>query len=474
MIKKNGVKIIFILTILFCGLFLTINSARAAEATSDRALEIVYPQIPGVATPKVISTGLPDYIKYIFSLSVWLIGLVILGALIYSGFQYFTSFGNPEKFSAAKNGIISAFLGAIILLSAYLLFNTINPQLTILEVKNLDLVEPVIIPGIYMCDYNIQYAYQPKTGWWEGLKRFWGYGSYKTVKLSSKFIPQLIDGYMRGDEEIVRYSVETFNWIMHNERGSCFRVNSSGNFKNFVYSPGNTIFIVPEKKTVYNKEMGELEVKWVYNYGIIFHEKNNYQGKCAIMTPGEKGFGLINNMSYPPDVRSVTLYKKNDEEVSSKYYGVILYECLDYNRDPTLCPEEVKSPKKSGSAFKPSITDADGLLAKVSNLIESGLAEEKKDESGKITSVKSKIRSVQIDPENYYLAVLFPDDNAQGNNFCEVISNSDSNLLDNLIGQCGAECKKIVNVKNASKQQIIAKCDPCTKSMWVFAGQVIH
>ena len=47
-----------------------------------------------------------------------IIGIVVLGALIYGGFRYLTSAGKPAAMADAKDQIFSAFLGLIILFSA--------------------------------------------------------------------------------------------------------------------------------------------------------------------------------------------------------------------------------------------------------------------------------------------------------------------------------------------------------------------
>jgi hypothetical protein len=96
-----------------------------------RNLEV---QIPGLTTTCL--PILPEYILAIFNFSLMVIGLVAFVALLYGGFRYLTSVGNPAAINDAKDQIFSAFLGLIILFSSWLILNTINPELIILGEPN--------------------------------------------------------------------------------------------------------------------------------------------------------------------------------------------------------------------------------------------------------------------------------------------------------------------------------------------------
>jgi len=88
--------------------------------------------IPGLTTTCL--PALPDYIVAIYNFALMIIGIVCFGALIYGGFRWLTSAGNPAALADAKDQIFSAILGLIILFSAYLILTTINPELVILGV----------------------------------------------------------------------------------------------------------------------------------------------------------------------------------------------------------------------------------------------------------------------------------------------------------------------------------------------------
>ncbi|MDO8639492.1 MAG: hypothetical protein Q7R53_01070 [bacterium] len=123
--------------------------------------EIQYPSIPfsGIETPnqfmqKIIDgvypseKALPLYIKYFYYLALVVSGFIILGAIVYGGFQYLISGGNPVKMVDARKQIASSMSGLIILFSSYVILVTINPQLAILSfgapaVEKCDCSKPV-------------------------------------------------------------------------------------------------------------------------------------------------------------------------------------------------------------------------------------------------------------------------------------------------------------------------------------------
>jgi len=98
---------------------------------AQRKLEIIYPTAPGAETPTTVKTALPEYLKYVFTFAIMIAGLLAFGALIYGGFSYLTSAGEPSKMKDGQDQIIAGILGLIIVLSSFLILNTINPQLVL-------------------------------------------------------------------------------------------------------------------------------------------------------------------------------------------------------------------------------------------------------------------------------------------------------------------------------------------------------
>jgi len=103
---------------------------------AQRQLEINYPEIGGIK-PTVTTISLPEYVKYIFNISIALAGLIIFGVLVYAGFRYLTSAGNVSAMQDAKERVGGAGLGILVLLGSYLILTTINPQLTFFNLPGL-------------------------------------------------------------------------------------------------------------------------------------------------------------------------------------------------------------------------------------------------------------------------------------------------------------------------------------------------
>ena len=131
--KVKFISLTLFIFLVLGGLFILIAGLQPALA--QRPLEVTYPD--GEA-PRTVETGLPEYVKYIFNFSIMIAGLVAFGALVAGGIRYLTSAGAPAVMADAKDQILAAFLGLIILLCSYLILVTINPQLTIFRVTGFE------------------------------------------------------------------------------------------------------------------------------------------------------------------------------------------------------------------------------------------------------------------------------------------------------------------------------------------------
>ncbi len=70
-----------------------------------------------------------DLVEEIFRWSLSLVGIAIFFAFVYAGWLYLTAAGRAGQIGKAKEVMLNALIGAIILLSAYLILYTINPDL---------------------------------------------------------------------------------------------------------------------------------------------------------------------------------------------------------------------------------------------------------------------------------------------------------------------------------------------------------
>ncbi|MDP3800198.1 MAG: hypothetical protein Q8Q90_02125 [bacterium] len=99
---------------------------------SALALEVQFPEVQGVKVGE--SMGPAEWIKYIFLLAQALVGLAIIYAFVRAGLLWMTGGDNPGNIKEAKERMLSAIIGLVILLGSYLFLQTINPQLV--NIKN--------------------------------------------------------------------------------------------------------------------------------------------------------------------------------------------------------------------------------------------------------------------------------------------------------------------------------------------------
>lgn len=101
-------------------------SAVALAATST--LETNAPYVPKYL--EGFGSGNPaEFISTVYQYALALVGIVALGAMIFGAIRWMTSAGNPGAVSEAKGWIAGALGGLALLLGAYLILQTINPQL---------------------------------------------------------------------------------------------------------------------------------------------------------------------------------------------------------------------------------------------------------------------------------------------------------------------------------------------------------
>lgn len=132
-------KILYILV--FVGfLFLVFGGLVLAQE-----LEQIYPQVPRAETPTTVKTFLPEYIKFLFNFALIIAGFIAFLSLVYGGFRYLASAGNPTAMSDARGQITAGILGLLILITAYLLLIQLNPQLVTLTIEKKEFAKGVIL-----------------------------------------------------------------------------------------------------------------------------------------------------------------------------------------------------------------------------------------------------------------------------------------------------------------------------------------
>lgn len=106
--------------------------------------EITYPRLPGAQAPQdFLKTASQEdmmglWVKYIINLCTWAAGLLAFLALIAGGIRLLISTGKPENIIAARQQISNAFLGLLIVLSAYFILRILSPYFLDFTLPNIE------------------------------------------------------------------------------------------------------------------------------------------------------------------------------------------------------------------------------------------------------------------------------------------------------------------------------------------------
>src|SRR3989338_8771646 len=84
------------------------------------------------------SENLGQFIKSLFNLGIGFVGLAVFIQFFRAGITYLMAAGNAGDTHHAKEMMQNAVLGAILLLSSYLILNVINPDLVRVDIFNLN------------------------------------------------------------------------------------------------------------------------------------------------------------------------------------------------------------------------------------------------------------------------------------------------------------------------------------------------
>ena len=133
------------LSFLFLVLFLCLSLSFfvSANDVEKRGLEVNYPIINGIEI--TTESTIADYAVYFFSLAMIMGAILAFAVLIYGGFRYITSAGDPLAMSDAKKWILGAILGLMLLLCTWFIIGIINKEM--LSPKIPDIEAP---SGIYL------------------------------------------------------------------------------------------------------------------------------------------------------------------------------------------------------------------------------------------------------------------------------------------------------------------------------------
>ena len=91
------------------------------------ALEVNYPTLNGISLDS--DSTLVQSIKYFFTFALAIAGILAILIIVISGAQILLSGGSPQAMGDAKERILGAVLGIVLLMASFIIMRTINPQL---------------------------------------------------------------------------------------------------------------------------------------------------------------------------------------------------------------------------------------------------------------------------------------------------------------------------------------------------------
>lgn len=83
-------------------------------------------------------TNLPEMVKQFYGIALGLAGGAAFGVIVYGAVRRMIAAGNPSGINDANEWIKGALFGVVLLFGAYMIFNTINPNLRKLQGINLE------------------------------------------------------------------------------------------------------------------------------------------------------------------------------------------------------------------------------------------------------------------------------------------------------------------------------------------------
>ena len=112
----------------------SVSLAACPTGSGPVCLNLQYPSFPSFGNLDLNDQqDLNQVVAWFYYFIVGIAGLAAFVMLVWGGFQYLSSAGNPAAIGDAKDKIKSALLGLLIILASFLILQVINPELTILK-----------------------------------------------------------------------------------------------------------------------------------------------------------------------------------------------------------------------------------------------------------------------------------------------------------------------------------------------------
>ena len=99
--------------------------------------QIDFGSLENIATPDLGGTTLGNIVSILVTYLLPLAGLLLLVYLIFAGFQYLTSGGDPKKIEVAKQRLTSGIIGFIVVFISYWLVQLVAKVLGLTKITEI-------------------------------------------------------------------------------------------------------------------------------------------------------------------------------------------------------------------------------------------------------------------------------------------------------------------------------------------------
>ncbi len=344
---SKKIKLFLISVLLF------LLSGSVIFANNEWSLETDWPEPVGpAAEPLTTDSGIADLVVYFYEWGVVIGVLAFFGVLVFAGFRYLTSTGNPERLKKARKMIVSGFSGVLLLLGSYLLLNTINPELT-----NIQRITPAIVdigthqfsPGIgediNLCEFAFVTVQEDETGGQE--ETFFMIPGMSTDDFDEVFpVRSMACTPERNIAEIreVRESDSEEAWVLVEKQ--------SGEILDSVeYDSGDSPEELYERRYHDSQEVYTVDSDQLFDFLSKAQINNNYNvfnpDECEDIVRNPK-FGRPRCLELDRSTRQITEWVKVGYPSLTDAYSYI------ENNDVETCPgiEELDDPFGSGLGYK--------------------------------------------------------------------------------------------------------------------------
>lgn len=128
------IRIIQTTIIAICLLGFGVAHAQESKALNSRGecddgYIMISAPAPGQNPCLKAESAFPQWVSTVYNLSITLAIILATIMIIYGGYKYMTSSGNPDAIAEAKDIITGALVGLVLLILAALLLRTISPSI---------------------------------------------------------------------------------------------------------------------------------------------------------------------------------------------------------------------------------------------------------------------------------------------------------------------------------------------------------